>query len=164
MRIEELGTGLISGKSAQHQATHCHVRIWLEDAPAVEVAATNFVRRLLGNGPLALELWDMREPVPRQLEQLGLQAEAEGPRGIIGQVAPERLGEVLSSLASRSFGVWIGVSKQQLLELVSYDSNIERLRQMPDRAGFIVFSLYDNNLELYCNGISVDAIRAAAQA
>lgn len=144
MRTDKLGV-LAEGRVR-------HLRLWAENASSDEVLRS-LLEGLGLSAPVHLEFWDSKCPAGETLSALDLLVEqpSEGLR-FAWNVGVKHLPTILEKVQDCSFGAWFGVDRATAEQAGRERSNRKRAESLPSGGAFVIFSLYDENVEVFATG------------
>lgn len=144
IRVDDLSEGKETA-----QAPLGHIRVWLAGLEDKITSAASIIRRLSSTDTMSLEVWDSRPPTMEKIEKLTLSTMLpSGDHLIIPRVPISDLDSLLSELQSESFGAWLNMDPDSVRSAAQSERDRDRVEAMPPNGHFIVFSLYDDNLEI----------------
>ena len=137
-----------------------HVRVWLAETVPPEASAAELVEALNPTQAVTLEVWDARPVIVEHLRSLGLHIRLQGNTALVEALPIAKIHEVFAALAGESFGGWLGLDANRSVLPASQQPDAERLSEMGPNAAFLVFSLYDGNIEITASGKIAAGIRS----
>lgn len=137
------------------------VRVWFPDRPGRNQDVLKVLEYVASRPNFTLEFWDSRPPTLKKVEKLGIaiDSSSEGQHRLAREVPVSRLPEILEHLEPESFGGWFNVDPAVATRAAMHRENEDRMRDLPAEARFVVFSLYDDNLEVLAPNTGSDQLR-----
>lgn len=145
------------GESAtQDHGAIGHIRIWLPNSADRNSVVASIVESMALSHEISLEIWDARHPTMSKVQKLRLPMEVHAEVGhpLIQRVPIRELKPIFEELSSESFGAWLNMTVDAVRAVARHDKDVDRVRSMPPEARFFVFSLYDDNIEIFAHGTS----------
>jgi hypothetical protein len=93
---------------------------------------------------------------PCRLQEAGVLLPPDPAAGqpVLESIDRTELPQILGAVLSESFGLWLGMSEDEVRVAARERSNVDRALALTPEARFVILSLYDENFEVLARGMS----------
>jgi hypothetical protein len=128
-----------------------HLRLWV-DGHEPAAAATEALQATADGHVISLELFDVRRSTDAALRELGLASATGGRTQLLANLEGAVLRRAIELLTPESFGAWVLPAGTEMAPLLEIKANRDRAAALPENGAFFIFSLYDENIEVFARG------------